>query len=174
MMQGQLTGNFTAIDEAEAHAIFERMHRIYGSKWSSSYGRSIYGADGQLTEDARGWLVTVRKMNREQCAAAITQAQKVYAEAIKATGASPWPPSPLEFYALGTIAGGSAPATQANHQAYQAWKGYADKSTGRKNSEPTRAALTHDKAKRNTQAGFQALAELKRMTGARTEPQGQL
>lgn len=157
-MAGQLTGNFTAADEQEAHALFERMHRIYGGKWAATYGRSIYDSEGRLTEDARGWLVTVRKMTQEQAHAAVTEAQKRFAALMQHEGQTPWPPAPLEFYAWGTIGRACLPQERL-------WQGYADKSAGTLKAGKSVKALTHDTTKRNTEAGRAGLEALKRAAG---------
>lgn len=153
-------GPQTDADVDQAFAFWEFMQDLYGSRWVSKHGDSPTD-EGALTADARKWLSQIRKLgSREFRIALEALAQKFKQDAER--GKESWPPTPIEFWAMGV----GRTETQAERE-QRVWDEAARDHAQMRKADLSRPMLSHSKAKIQTKCGGDYIAEMRKALGMR-------
>lgn len=151
---GQLTENLNGSDYTLLLNLWELGNRLFDARWTSKNGSSPLDVETKKPSFiAQEWLKVLWKMTPEWFERS-QDGLKNYVAASLRRGETAWPPSPLEFLALGD-----------NQQKPDDWR-HAGEAYRMKSSSETKQ-LEHKKEKRHTLAAKEGIAAMKAAAGVK-------
>lgn len=141
----------TSSDDIEEVALFwEKMDEVYGAKFKSQYGDSVYSDNGELTADARRWSKYLNQLNRQQLMRALERIAHDFREKL-ARNEEAWPPTPMKFFAMAK----DTTAVDWEHR----------RTNPQLPPNYSRPALEHSREKVQTKCAMDWIADMKKTVG---------